>query len=120
MSAFYDGLRATAGGLLSEYGMPMVLRKRTPGGYDPTTGGVTLGSIDIPCTGAAFDYPAIAIDGTSIQRGDKKVLLSAEGLDETPDTGDQIVTAEVARNVISVKAIAPAGTVVMFELQVRS
>lgn len=117
--SFYAGLQSTAAGLLSDKGMAMTLHKRTPGAYDAATGATTVTEADYPCTGAHFDFPALLIDGTMIQRGDKKVILSAQGLTVTPDVGDALTAGTTRRSVVSVKAIAPADFVVAYVLQVR-
>lgn len=119
MSAFYTGLQSTAAALLRDKGMTMTLHKRTPGAYAPSAAAATVAEVDHTCTGAQFDFPAAQIDGTMIQRGDLKVVLSAQGLTVEPDSGDMLTAASVKRNVIAVKPIAPAGTVVAYILQVR-
>ena len=83
MSAFYTGLRSTAATMLGGKGRAMTLHKRTPGAYDPATAAAAVTEVEHSCTGAEFDFPALLIDGTMIQRGDKKVLLSALGLTVT-------------------------------------
>jgi hypothetical protein len=116
---FYAGLRSTASALLQDKGMAMTLHKRTPAAYDPATASTMVDEVDHACTGAQFDFPALLIDGTMIQRGDKKVVLSAQGLTVVPDVGDAMTAGTTRRNVISVKAIAPADIVVAYVLQVR-
>jgi len=118
-ASFYAGLRQTALRLLGDKGRAMTLHKRTPGTYDPATGSAAVAEVDHACTGAEFDFPALLIDGTSIQYGDKKVLLAAQGLDAEPDVGDDITSGSTRRQVIAVKAVAPSGTVVVWQLQVR-
>lgn len=117
--SFYTGLRSTAARMLGDRGQVMTLRKRTPGAYSPSAGSATVTATDYSATGAAFDFAALLIDGTNIQRGDKKVLLSAEGLTVEPDAGDMLVIAGTVYNVVAVQPVAPAGTVVVHKLQVR-
>jgi hypothetical protein len=118
-TAFYTGLRDTAHRMLGDKGRTMTLHKVTPGTYDPSTGSAPITTTDYTCTGAEFDYPALLIDGTSIQYGDKKVLLSAQGLSAEPDVGDDITAGSTKRRIIASKAVAPSGTVVVWQLQVR-
>lgn len=118
-SAFYTGLRETAHRLLGDKGRAMTLHKATPGAYDTSAGAAPVTTTDYACTGAEFDYPALLIDGTSIQAGDKKVLLSAQGLSVEPDVGDDITSGSTRRRIIAAKAVAPAGAVVVWQLQVR-
>jgi hypothetical protein len=115
--SFYPGLQSTALRLLTTYGQALTLRKRTPGAYDPATGAAAVTEADTSVRGAVFDFPAGMVDGTSILRGDRQVILAGGG--SVPDAGDLLLIGETAHNVISVKATAPAGTVVIYELQVR-
>ena len=117
--SFYAGLSRTASKMLGDKGRAMVLRKRTAGAYDPATGVAAITTEDHNVIGAEFDFPALLIDGTTIQRGDKKIILAADGMTVEPDVDDVVLVATVPRNVVSVKAINPAGTVVVYILQVR-
>lgn len=119
MSEFYLGMQASASRVLADRGRAMILRKLTPGTYSPTSGAVTQTATDYPASGAQFPYPALLIDGTRIQRGDMKVLLSAEGLAMEPDTGDQLLIGGQVWAIVSAQAIGPDGTVVVWKLQVR-
>lgn len=105
--------------MLGEKGRTMVLRKRTPGAYDPATGVAAVATADHNVLGAEFDYPALLIDGTTIQRGDKKIILAADGMTVEPDADDVVLVGGVVRNVIGVRAVNPAGTPVAYILQVR-
>ena len=119
MSAFYLALQGTAGRLLGGKGRAMTLRKRTPGAYDPATGAAGVTAADTACVGAQFPFPALLIDGTRIQVGDQKVLLSASGLAVEPDTGDQLLIGGAVHSIVTVQPIGPDGTVVVWKLQVR-
>ena len=115
--SFYPALQATASRLLTTYGQPMTLRKRTPGAYNPATGAATVTEVDSTVQAAEFDVPAGMVDGTNILRGDRQVIMAGGG--SVPDAGDLLVAGGVARNIVSVKATAPAGTVVIYELVTR-
>lgn len=117
-TAFYSGMSATAARMLGDKGQQMTLRKRTPGTYTPGTA-VTQTDADHTVTGAVFAYPAVVIDGTRIQVGDKKVILAAEGMTVEPDTGDTLLIGSTWNNIVAVKPVDPAGTAVVFILQVR-
>lgn len=97
----------------------MTLRKRTAGVYNPATGAAAVVDVDTPCTGATFDFPALLIDGTRVQAGDKKLLLSAEGLAVVPDTADQMIIGGEVFGIKAVQTIGPDGTVVVYRLQIR-
>lgn len=119
MSTFYASLQATAAKLIGDKGRALVLRQQTPGTYDPATASAPVTTVDTPVYGAVLDYPALLIDGTNVQRGDKKVILAAAGLTVEPDTDDQILIAGVPWTIVSPQAVAPDGTVVVWKLQIR-
>jgi hypothetical protein len=117
---FYTDLRATAAALLTDKGQSMTLTKRTSGTYDPATGAATVTEATYSVTGAVFDFPAAVIDGTLIQQGDKKVLVSALGLSVEPDVDDSLTIGGTAHQIVQVKKLSPAGTTVLWTLQVRT
>ena len=112
----YTRTRATAERLISRFGQTGALR-RTTGDADPFNPSQT--TTDYPCTFAVLDYAKKDIDGTIIQQTDQMVYLSTAGLGVTPETTDQLVVQGVPATVVNVKPLAPAGTVVYYELQVR-
>jgi hypothetical protein len=118
--SFYTDLRATAAALLTDKGQSMTLTKRTSGTYDPATGAATVTEATYSVTGAVFDFPAAVIDGTLIQQGDKKVLVSALGLSVEPDVDDSLTIGGTAHQIVQVKKLSPAGTTVLWTLQVRT
>jgi hypothetical protein len=118
-TAFYAGLRTTAQRMLGDKGRAMTLHKRTSGTYDPTTGTAAIVEVDHACLGAEFDYQALLINGTTIQYGDKRVLVAAQGLDATPDLSDDITSGTTRRHIVGVRSIGPGGVIVVWELQVR-
>lgn len=119
MSAFYDGLAQTALVLLQDKGMTMTLNQRTPGTYSATTGTTTVTETTYTVTGAQFHFPANMIDGSMIQRGDRRVIVAARGMTVEPDAGDVLTIAGTRTNVVAVKAINPGGTTIAYVLQVR-
>lgn len=118
--SFYTDLRATAAALLTDKGQSMTLTKRTSGTYDPATGAATVTEATYSVTGAVFDFPAAVIDGTLIQQGDKKVLISVLGLSVEPDADDSLTIGGTAHQIVQVKKLSPAGTTVLWTLQVRT
>lgn len=117
--AFYDEMAALADELLGEYGAPALLTRVTPGGYDPDTGTTTP---DVTTTwdgtGAAFDYEQDDIDGTKIRQGDQRVYMSVAGV-VNPQTGDTLTIDGVVLNVVISRALKPASTAVLYDVQVR-
>lgn len=120
---FYADLTADADSLLSEFGQSVTLTHITAGAYDPDTGSVTNTTTTQTGTGAVFDFGlhqsgAAFTAGSMIISGDKQLYLSAVGI-TAPAAGDQLTIGSDVWSVVSVKTTAPAGTVVLYECQLR-
>ena len=123
---FYTRLQATANRLLKGKGQSITLTKITAGTYNPETGGFTgAGTSTQTAYGAIFDYGTKQIDGTLIKAGDKQLLLSAVKTDGTaltaPVLGDTVSIGGVVYTLVEpLKEVSPAGTVVMYECNLRA
>lgn len=118
--SFYVDAQNDASELLTEFGRALTLTKRTSGTYNPNTGTAAVTSTTYGVIGAIFDFPARAIDGTIIQQGDKKAIIAARGLAAVPDITDTLTVGGVAHSIVNVKALEPAGTTVIYTLQIRT
>lgn len=119
MSDFYDGLQSTATRLLTQFGKPMTLRIQTGSTYDPATQTNAPAYTDYSVNGLVLDYKGRTNEaGTYVQTDDKKLLLSVSTA-PVPTTGAQVVDGSTVYVVQSVKALSPAGTNLLFELQGR-
>lgn len=123
MSAFYDEMAAVSNELLTEFGQAVTLRRVTTGAYDPATGSATQTTADYAGTGAVFDYSQRDIDGSLIKTGDQKLLMSPFQTDGSampvPTTTDKILIGSTVYSIQPSKKVAPAGTLVLIELQIR-
>lgn len=63
------------------------------------------------------DYPRRMIDGTLIQLGDRRVMLSALG--PRPSTGNRLRVQGQEFRVLMVKDMAPSGVSLYYEVQAR-
>ena len=123
--SFYTDLRSTADTLLRDKGQAMTLTQIAAGAYDPDTGTSTPTEAEHPVRGAVFDYSERTIagsataDGTLIQAGDRKVLLSAQGLTVVPAPGWKLTIGAVVWQIVNVKTSDPGGVAVLYTLQVR-
>lgn len=114
----YSDLAATAVELLAEFGAPVTLVRVTPGAYDPETGTSTQTTTSHAGTGVKLDYQQDEIDGTLIRRGDQRVYMAPD-LAVTPRTGDTLTIGGESWQVIESRPLAPAGAVVLHDVQVR-
>ncbi len=119
MTFDYARAKATADRLIQRFGQTGQLRKAgTPSGpaYNPTPGA----DVNHACRFAIVSFDQREIDGTRILATDKKAILAKGSLTVEPLPGDRLVDAAgVVYSVVDVMPLNPAGTVVMYELQVR-
>lgn len=120
MSAFYDGMAATATSLLKQYGQSMVLRRKTLGAYDTVSGTRPETVDEIAVIGAVFNIDDKRVNGSTVLSGDKEITLSRDGIEIAPvANADEIEVAGERHQIVSVKPLAPGGGVVIYKLQVR-
>ena len=117
MTYDYSVPAATAIRLVKRFGQSATLRRSVyASGFDPGAATVT----DTPCRVAVTDYSTRERDGTKIRVGDKKVLMSTEGLGSIePTTQDKLLIGGVVHVIVDVSTLSPAGTPVLHTLQVR-
>lgn len=116
---FYAGLANTATKLLTDKGQPMTIRRKGVTARDPAAGTVTQAApVDYTVNGVLLGYKDFITASDLVQRGDRKALIEAGVV--TPTKEDQLVADGRAWTIIDVEAVSPAGTPVLFKLQVRS
>ena len=118
MTFNYAKTAATATRLLERFGQAVTLTRYGDAAYDPATGTTVPSETVYPATGAKLDYAQRDIDGTLIKVGDCRVYL-APNLAVTPQTGDTITIGAEVWKVVTSRPLAPAGTVVLHDAQVR-
>lgn len=120
MTFNYAASRATADRLLTNFGQSVSVRRTSSSGtvYDPT-----LVTADYATTAAILDYTSRQIDGENILVTDRRALIAAGPLTTLGITSiappDALVVGGVAVPVVRVVPLAPSGTVVMYDCQIR-
>lgn len=115
--SFYANMAAVATRLLTDKGQLLTFTRKTKLVFDSVEGKRVNTTSTFTGYGAAFDYKSSEIDGTKIIKGDIRLLLNAtttEPLenDTTVIDGDTYAVKDVGR-------LSPAGTVVIYTLQLR-
>jgi hypothetical protein len=122
MSFNYARSQQTAERLIKRFGQTGAIRKTTAGSGDPWNPGAGTAA-DTPCTLAITNYSERDRDGTLIQQGDRKAIVAPKHngalLSVVPENGDQLVVDGVPYQIVNIDRIAPAGTVVLYEIQIR-
>lgn len=117
MAAFdYDNARTTAERLIAKFGQKGTLRRITSTGpdYDPVQT-----SEDFACSLVDLDQSQAHVGDTLIQRGDRMVYLSTEGLSIAPTLADRLLIGGTEHSIVDIQPLSPGGTVVFWQLQVR-
>ena len=119
---FYEKMQKTSDRLLISKGQAVTLIHTVTGEYVPGSGVETSTATQYG-TGAVVDWENQAIDGTIIRQGDRRLLLSAlntAGAALTaPAIEDTATVGGVTYTITQVKQTNPAGTVVLYDLNLR-
>lgn len=105
--------------LVQRHGSTLTLHKVSEGTYNPATGSLDGTSEDeFEVTG--YMYDAIAtVDGTSINRATKRVVIPALGLTVVPDDGDAISGLGDTVHIVGVTTYYSNGMVVLYSCEVQ-
>lgn len=121
--AFYDEMAVMALEMITEFGQPVTISKTEQGEYDPETGGESPGAIiEQTAHGILLDFTGQEFQNNSlIKQGDKKLKIAAQGLAWVPGLLDKVVAQGRTWAIVPpLKEVNPAGTPILYELQVRS
>ena len=121
----YGPTHATAQRLLDRFGQDGALRRRVEGSVgsgDPWNPGSQTGgsTTDYPVRLVLGDYTARERSGSNVGATDKRAYISTEGLpdDLEPRADDELVVGGDAHAIVSLTAVNPGGTVLLYEAQV--
>ncbi len=117
--SFYSEMADVADDLITEFGQSVTLKVASGTSYNTSTGGVTVTYTDQIGHGCTVDFDKGLIDGEKVRIGDRLVLLSPFGLTE-PTEGDKLIIGSDTWSIVPpVTVTNPAGTPVLYEVQVR-
>lgn len=123
MSDFYERMADTALRLITDKGIPCVIKSPPQqGGFDPGTG---LPLPNLPPTEqvgvcVVLNYSDVIRNAPEslVRQGDKKLLLSAKGID-MPQIGATVSVLDSDYMVVAVKDTQPANTPLVYEVHGR-
>jgi hypothetical protein len=117
VASFYAEIADVALDLLTEFGQTVVFTRVTGATYSTATGGYTGGTTTtVTGKGAGFDFDKKEIDGIHVIKGDMRMIFYAT---TAPLAGDTCVVGGVSYRCVSVEAISPGGTAVLYDAQLR-
>jgi hypothetical protein len=117
MAFDYARIAATADVLLKQFGQVGAIRRSGAGAGEPW--GPAGSTVDHRCTFVITEYTVRERDGTLIKQQDKRALISVVGLSIQLETSDKLMVGGVPHEIVNFDAIAPAGTTVVYDAQVR-
>lgn len=121
--AFYDEMAVMALEMITEFGQLVTIRATTAGEYDPEAGSAPPDSTkEQTAQGILLDFSGQEFQNNSlIKQGDKKLKIAAQGLEWAPDLLNKVIVQGRTWSIVPpLKEINPAGTPILYELQVRS
>ena len=121
--AFYDRVSRKAAKMIARYGRTTgitLVAMSTPTIRDPTKPWETTATESSEsCTAVVIHYDEKLIDGTTIQRGDRQVIVAALGLNTPPNLNGAAVIDGVRYKIVNVQPLEPGGQALIYTLQVR-
>lgn len=119
MSFDYAETAATAAELLADFGALVMLTRITTGAYDPDSATVVNTEVTHTANGVKLDYEQRYIDGAIILQGDQRVYIDPL-IAQAPQAGDTLTIGAEVFTVVRSRPLAPAGVVVLHDVQVRA
>ena len=124
---FATKLRTSANALITKFGDGMTVTfSRASGFYSGATEDAdtsytvsTMAPIEWTAPAVVVQYEEREIDGSTVKRGDRRLLISAEALEYTPTTDDRVTISGQEHAIVSVLPVQPGETAIYIELQVR-
>jgi hypothetical protein len=131
MSVDYSAIASNADAMLSEFGQTVTVTTSTAGTYNPATDAVTVTTASKTGNAVILDYDRIDtgvlnMDGSPVLSSDRQCYLSAlasDGSSMTEPTPDKTQITDAAGKIYTVKnmkRVSPAGTPVLYELNIRA
>ena len=115
---FYTDAADDASTLITEFGQTATWsHDNNDGSFNPATGQMSGNTTTaFSAKGVLLDFETNRIDGASILMTDSKLLME---VGSKPEINDVVTVNSIAYQVIMVNEINPAGTPVMYEVQLR-
>lgn len=116
--SFYTDMQAVTDSTMADLGQMVTLTTKSVGAYNPATGNAAVTVSTQQVKAVVFPRGAKDIDGTLIQQGDQKLLLSMAGA-AAPHLDDTVTIGTTTYTITFIKLLAPAGINVLCECNIR-
>jgi len=114
---FYTGLVSVARNLIKSKGALISFTRESNDSFDPATGATSGSTASYTAYGITLNYNKSEINGTTVLQSDIKLIM--EGIASEPLAGDLAVIDGAIYRCLAVKPTKPAGTSVIYEVQLR-
>jgi hypothetical protein len=111
-------LRKVASKLMAKFGGVAIIRRVTPGIYNPTTGTASEVTADTELRGVLEDVNLREVNDL-IQAGDKRLIVAAADTAAVPTTADRVIISSRSLQVIEVRTIEQDNEPITYELILR-
>lgn len=117
MTFDYASIKSIATAQITDKGSDVIIKRVTPGTFDPATGTIAGGSKSSSTIKAVVtEYKDYQIDGDAIKRGDKELLIDADSL---PDIKDALTIDSIDYQIVNINPLSPGDTILLYKVQVR-
>ena len=111
-------LRKVASKLMAKFGGLATIRQVAVGAYNTTTGAAAETNTDTVVRGVLEDVNLREVNDL-IQATDKRLIIAAADLTNTPTTADKVLVSSVVHQIIRVDTIEQDNTAITYELILR-
>lgn len=119
MTFNYEPLRQKAQALINEFGQSMTITTQTPAAGDDPWDPATLTTVTRTVKGVVQEMSRNLIDGSAVRLGDLSVLIEAASGGTVPTTAEKVTIGGLQYSIVHVASVAPGGTTLYYQLQVR-
>lgn len=114
MSFDYASTKGTADRLINSFGASLAFSRETGETFDPSTGQTTGTTETFNRDVVWTEYRNQEIDGTTVQRGDARLLVAGE-----VEIGDKVTKNNTEWRILDVSPLQPADLAVIYIAQAR-
>jgi hypothetical protein len=117
----YSSKQEKALEMISKYGAALSVVVLTKSSYNATSDAWTASTATYSTLGLITEFAERDINGTTIQAGDRKVILPAKDLPALDELDDfSIVYGAIVWDPVNVAVLSPGGEPILYTVQVRA
>jgi hypothetical protein len=114
-----SSLQNSAASLIARKGRSVTLAKLGASTYNTATGVASASSTNYTFNALVLAYSNRERDGTLIQAGDRKIVLTGKGAGATPEVGDTVTVGSITFKLVDVQVVVENTDNLIFTCQGR-